>query len=249
MNAPARIEYEVGKTIGFEIQTPATDEQLANNVRYSMSLGLPEFDGEHLKTLTVVANGPSARGITFDGVTVALNGSISLFDPEHPPTYWVGCDPQSRLADLIVNPSHDTIYIVASKCHPDVFKRLEGFDVRLWHINDQEIPGVRKVPCAVSVTICALMLFHRMGWRKIDVYGWDICFADDGSHHAGAGIAHACQSVEIEVGDRTFVSTHTWAAEANDALNVIPVLEWCGTEVNIHGDGMLSAIRAWKIEP
>lgn len=233
-----------GKGIIFDVLTPLTKPIIEGHIRHALSLGLPEADADEMPTLNIVANGPSARGQTFTGPAMALNGAINLFPKEAPPRMWACCDPQECVADFLKDPSPDTTYIVASKCHPTVFKRLEGFDVRLWHINDHDIPGVRRVPCAVSVTLCAMMLAQRLGWRRLNVYGWDACFGTDGAHHAsGEGAPPMPDTVDIEVGPRHFTTTATWGAEAQDAVNIIPVLEWCGVEVNIHGDGMIAAIR------
>lgn len=231
-------------TVLFDIHTPLNNRTIKRQIKQAMALGLKEADPDPVSHLNIVANGPSARGVTFQGPVLALNGAINLFPPERPPNMWAACDPQALVADFLQNPSLDTTFLVASKCHPSVFKRLAGHDVRLWHINDQDIPGVRKVPTAVSVTLCALMLMHRLGWRKIDVWGWDCCFGSDGSHHAsGEGAPPMPGVINIEVDDgRFYKSTATWAAEVKDASGILPVLAWCGTEVNIHGDGMVAAI-------
>lgn len=239
------MEIAPGSRIAFQAITPLTDTIIKSHIRHSLTLGLPEVDGGDLPAINIVANGPSARGAVFPGMTMALNGAINLFR-ESPPTIWAGCDPQAALADFLVSPSRDTTYFVASKCHPDVFKALEGFDVRLWHISDQEVPNVRTVPCAVSVTLCAMMLMHRLGYRKLDIWGWDCSYGLNGEHHAAESVEPGADKIDILVGDRTFKTNHTWACEVNDAMGIIPVLEWCGTEINIHGDGMLAAIRQYR---
>lgn len=230
--------------IEFDVHTPLTKLIIAGHIAHALSLGLPEADGDELSTLNIIANGPSARGQTFVGPCMALNGAINLFPEDDPPFMWACCDPQELVADFLKNPSPKTTYIVASKCHPAVFERLAGLDVRLWHINDHDIPGVRRVPCAVSITLCAMMLAQRLGWRRLNIYGWDACFSDDGAHHgSGEGHAPMPETVDIEVGERHFTTCATWGAEAHDAMNIIPVMEWCGVEVHVHGDGMIAAIR------
>lgn len=170
----------------FQVETPCRDD-VPSNIEHALSLGLPEADSEPLRQLTVLANGPSALDAPLNGETLALNGAYGLFfNSGTRPTYWAACDPQR---DLVLNfldmpLSKETIYFVGTKCHPDVFKRLEGYDVRLWHISDYPSPKpVRTVHTACSVTLVALGLMRRLGYRKFEIWGWDACFID-GKHHA-----------------------------------------------------------------
>ena len=235
----------VNSQVVFDIKTPVNAEGIRSHVARSLAFGLPEADGLPLRTLTVVANGPSARGRQFQGDTLALNGAYRLFAPESPPTYWVACDPQQIVADFLGDvPFASTKHIVASKCHPAVFDRLRDYDTSLWHISDCDVGPLRAVPCAVSVTICALLLFQRLGYRRFEIYGWDCCYGPDGSHHASEDGPIKADDIEVEInGGAKFKTTTTWAAEINDIMGVLPVLEWTGAEVNIHGEGMVAAIR------
>lgn len=231
--------------IEFAISTP--DENLQAHIDHALSLSLPEAD-HHDQRLTLIANGPSARHWRSKNFaqTMAINGALSLFTESGAwPTYWIACDPQEHVIDFLKEAPIDTTYLVASKCHPSVFKRLKGYDVRLWHVNDIPIPNHRQIPCAVSVTICALLLAGRLGYRTIDVWGWDCCF-DGEAHHGGQSLLSATsQRIEIEVMSdppQVFTSNPTWACEVNDAKGVLPVLRWCGVDVRVHGRSMLSAI-------
>lgn len=281
--------------VEFELILPTTEQALMDNVRHSLALGLPEADNR-LSHVNLVANGPSVRGRTFDGPTMALNGAINLpAFRKVPADMWCVSDPQALVADFIKRPSKKTAYLVASKCHPAVFERLKGYDVRLWHLSDVEFTKGRVVPCATSVTLTALLLLQRLGARSIDVYGWDCCFAADGTHHAADGeMGLTASVVDVRVGpplarrrrarrlarlhrerlsaraerlanrqakrpmglrhDRRadangrrgeeFKSTPTWAVEAQEAVNILPLLRWAGVDVVIHGDGMVRAIAA-----
>ena len=239
--------------IEFEVSTPLSDEVCLEHIQHALSLGLPEIDIND-RRLNIVANGPSARGFfkeKRDGDSMALNGALGLFlEYDRVPTYWAACDPQAELADFLRVAPKLTKYIVASKCHPGVFERLRNHDVRLWHINDAEIPGKRRVPCAVSITICAMQLAHRLGYHYIDMWGWDCCFSgktleEVGDHHAGKGdLSTTPQAIEIEIEgvEERYISNPTWACEFNDAQGVLPVLRWCGAEIAIHGRSLVSAI-------
>ena len=277
-----------GAPVAFDIVVPTTNAALNENVRHALTLGLPEADNR-LAPLTIVANGPSARGLKFEGPTMALNGAINLpVFRRTGPDMWVACDPQKLVAGFIKRPKKNTTYLVASKCHASVFKKLKAADVRLWHLSDVEFVSGRVVPCATSVTLTSLLLAQRLGARRIDVWGWDCCFADDGAHHAaGSELNPNNHTIDVRVGpafahrrrvrrlarlhreklparskpvnglrhdriadrrsrerSKEFKSTPTWCLEAQEAVNILPLLRWAGVDVVIHGDGMVRAIAA-----
>lgn len=187
--------------------------------------------------ISLVASGPSARAAPLDGVTMAVNGSLGLFTAQgQQPTFWAGCDPQAHMADFLRDPPPDTIYLVASKCHPSVFKALRGRRVRLWHIDD--VPGHPwAIPTATTISLTGLSLLRRLGYRDIDVYGWDCCYID-GLDHALPQI-HQGDNVTVEVGERKFLTTGTWALEAQEA---VLQLSDADMRVKVHGPGMCAAI-------
>lgn len=250
-----------GQTVEFEQILPCSDDFIRENIRHSLSLGLPEIDTSEQR-ITIVANGPSARGRDYVGTTMALNGAIRLpCFKDVGPTYWCVADPQAPdpsrpewivPADFLPDdPPKDTIYLVASKCHRSVFDKLKDRDVRLWHLDDIEwgdlAKGLRLVPCASSVTITAICLAQRLGYRFIDTWGWDCSFGEDGSHHAAMGeLGVTPEQVTVRVGAETwgehFRTTPTWGYEAEQAVNTLSILRWAGCEVKIHGPGMVRAM-------
>ena len=235
--------------IQFAIGLPKADEQSQANVNDALLRGLPEVDVS-AKRLHIVANGPTARDFdgTLPGDIMALNGALGmLVEKGIIPTYWAACDPQPDHVCRFLDGRLpiQTTYLVASKCNPAVFDRLKSRTVKLWHVNDCVVPGRQTVPCAVSVTLCALMLAQRLGYRKLDIWGWDCCYAADGAHHAGQGFLNATSDpVEIEIDgvDERYTSSATWACEAKDASGILPVLKWCGVDIAIHGRSLIAAI-------
>jgi hypothetical protein len=179
--------------VNFSVTTPCSDTVPAN-IEYALGLNLREADAEPLKRLKIVANGPSAEDFFHTPLTIepaadslALNGAGQLFMKRGlAPTYWAVCDPQPMVAKFFEGPiPESTIYLVGSKCDRVVFDLLRDRDVRLWHINDYPIPGggYRAVPTASSVTLTAMTLMRRLGYRVFETYGWDASYID-GRHHA-----------------------------------------------------------------
>lgn len=225
--------------VSFALKTPLDEETIRGHIAAAKARNLrPAIEpGE---TLAIIAGGPSASLAPQDGTTLALNAGLSICT--RPPTFYAACDPQEIVADFLTNPPSETTYYIASKCHPKVFDALEGRDVRLWDIADY-VPG--GVSCAPSITLTALLLFFRLGWRRFEVYGWDGCFRGE-QHHVG-NQPHAGDTITLEVGERSFTTTTTWAQEAEDALYLLAIMEFMGAEITIHGDAMVQAIREYRM--
>jgi hypothetical protein len=240
----------------FDYILPVKDGTCHSNIRNSIRLGLYDAVPYRAK-LSIIANGPSALEADLKSLspTLALNGSIRLFsDQGLAPTYWAGCDPQALLADYLPDdPPRDTVYFVASKCHPSVFEKLKSRDVRLWHIADHKISRRQHLPLACSVTLCASWLMHRLGYSDFEYWGWDGCFSGDRSHAGPGGdlkpgqlyINHGGKKEDgVIVGGKTFATTRTWAAEAYAAEQFFQLAKYFDIGVVVHGDGMIAAARA-----
>ena len=157
--------------IHFDCNTPVDDEGLRANVRHALSLGLPElrdFEYPWQTDMHVVANGPSARVPHPGQHSVAVNGAIRLWEGgTHHPRYWIGCDPQAKLADLLGPMPYGTTYLVASKCHPDVFAALRDRKVILWHVEEPATADMLvdkiRVSSGVSVTTTSFGVMAYLG--------------------------------------------------------------------------------------
>lgn len=226
-------------TIEFDVRTPLAQRALRSHISWSTRQGYLEVNEglERAAMVNIIANGPSALDAPLDGLTCALNGALKVFtDRGLAPTWWAGCDPQPLMADFVRKAPPETVYLVASKCHKAVFKALHRRDVRLWHIDDVE-GHAWAVPTATSVTLTALSLFRRMGYRKFRLWGWDGCYID-GKDHA-APQKHAGEPVTVWVGDQPFRTTGTWALEAQDAVQQLSMADYV---LQIEGPGMIGAI-------
>ena len=249
-------DIKPGDTIaGFNIQVPLSDEVCLRHI--ADSLGRDLLEAVPRRPLVIVANGPSARGADLQAIkhqTLALNGAIGLFMEQGiAPDYWACCDPQAVVATLLPdNPPKSTIYFVASKCHADVFAKLKGCDVRLWHLMDHPAEDRQRVALCSSVTLSASWLMVRLGYTDFEYYGWDGCFID-GVDHAANGNPEHVPTLHINyggtvkdgevLGGRTFATSRTWAAEAHGVEQFVQLAKYFGIGVTIHGDGMFRCAK------
>lgn len=261
------LDIEPGQTIEFDYIVPDVGAIRGQQIAASLARNLPEANER--RGLTVVASGPSAKGFHVESSalwhhtpeaalapTLALNGALHQFVAKGcAPDFYAACDPQELVADFLTEAPKSTIYYVASKCHSAVFDRLQGRDVRLWHVKDHEMPGRLRTPLCSSITMCALWLMMRQGFTDFDVWGWDACFMG-GEHHLGEQAPEYAQQpnfTRINIGGRiegdeviggqTFDTTHTWAAEARGAEQLFQLAEYMDVRININGDGMIKAVR------
>lgn len=231
-----------GATIEFKVRTPVGERRMRKNIGWSRRryADLPEGD-ERCSTLNIIASGPSALEAPLEhlGPTMALNGALRLFSERGlSPTWWAGCDPQAHMADFVRDPPPSTIYLCASKLDRAVFHRLRERQVRLWHLDDVEVDFPWSIPTATTITLVSLGLAARLGFRRVDVWGWDGCYLD-GRDHAVPQIHRREHEVTICVGHEEFQTTGTWALEAQEAVHVIGNFPG---RVCIHGPGMIGAI-------
>lgn len=231
----------------FDIRTPVPNEGLRENVRAALARGHREIRlhaRADTSPLRIIANGPSAA--QYDGgkwQTLALNGALSLF--REGPHMWAGCDPQPELAEFLTHAPRDTLYLIASKCHPRVFETLEarGCAIALWHVYEPATADLLTDRLAVgagcSITTCSFELGAHLGYRSFDVWGWDACFGSDGACHAGQFRDGGSERITVEVDEtRQFPTTHSWALEVEDARHHLAGFPF---PITIHGGGLMGA--------
>lgn len=249
-------EIPEGSVIEFNLQVPVGDETCRQHIAASLAKPIP--DAVKRRKLNVIANGPSARNADFwkmDGPILALNGAINLLTNKGTwPTFWAACDPQEVVADLLPErPPQETIYYVASKCHPSVFQKLKHNRVQLWHVSDHKTENRWHVAPSASITITSCWLMNRLGFTDFEFWGWDGCFMD-GRHHAiGDGDFSGVPAVSLNyggkiengevIGGRTFQTTRTWAAEAKAADQFFQLAEYFDIGIKINGDGMFACAQ------
>lgn len=237
-----------GAAVIFDTHFPADDDTIRRHVEHALSLGLPLADDEPIETLTVIANGPSALQWPGWGngeyPTLAVNGALQLFvERGLAPTFAAVCDPQELVADFFKNAPRDTIYLIASKCHPRVFEALKDRDVRIWHVEEPGTPpGLRTCPTASTITPTAIALMRQLGWRRFETWGWDACFLDGLDHAVSQPIA-PIQLVTVKVGDKAFHTTPAWAHEADGAWKQLAMADY---EVDVRGPGFIAEMLRFQ---
>jgi hypothetical protein len=158
------------------------------------------------------------------------------------PEYHVECDPRPHKS-IYITPRKETVYLLAASCHPDLFDKMDGMDVRLWHaeehirVKDELKNEAPNISGGGSVGLRAIAVLYAMGYREVTIYGMDCSFADDGAQHAGKHAGKIQQTCITKIEDRHFVTSAvlmTYAANFFDMAKQRPDVKW-----RIYGDGLL----------
>jgi hypothetical protein len=235
-----------GGLVQFDIRTPLDDVAIRAHIQSALSRELTEVEvaAPRKERLTIVANGPSALAAPLRrSPTLAVNNALRLFvDRGLAPDFWIASDPQECVAEFLRDAPRETVYLVASKCHPRVFDALRDRRVVLWHCAEPAtldlLVGRLVIQTSITVTLCALNLMPVLGYHQLETWGWDGCYLA-GRDHAASQPHHA-DDITIHLGPkRQFASTKSWAAEAQEAVRLF---QGTPRHVKIRGGGMIGAI-------
>lgn len=234
-----------------------------DNIIKARSLGLPsaELAQAHDYKMVVVARAPSVLGY-IDQIIRAQNEGAAVFAVNDAHDWLIenGCIPNGfivfevnayePLKGLKKNP--EVTYFIASHCHPENFRMLEGCERVVWHSNN-DWPGTEEeiskfgegsfiVGGGSTTMMRNLSLGMVLGFRKFDLYGVDSSYTDK-SH----GIGKSSTDTEITViasgcdGFKAFRTLPYLARQADEFRR------WCEAfpqaDVRVFGDGLLPYIH------
>lgn len=176
-----------------------TPEQLLENVRYALSLGLPEVTqcAPHDQILSIAGGGPSLEDTypQLTGYVAAINGSLSyLLGKGVVPQMCGICHPKDNIVDII-EPHPKVAYFLGSCVHPKVFDKLLAAKCRvyLWHLHpidglDELLSkhygpdGWTQIPGGTTMGLRWITLGYHLGFRKFHLHGLDSSFRGKSSH-------------------------------------------------------------------
>jgi SAM-dependent methyltransferase len=229
-----------------EMHVNTTDRQLLTNLQNAKSLGLPELSvmAAHPGTLAIVGSGPSLRDtwrlIPPDCEVMALNGAYRfLRERGRTPEYFAMLDAREVNVNFLTDPAADSVFLLASQCHPSVFERLEGHHVTLFHLGT---PTTRRVfPDADpyvggggTIGLSALGLAVALGYRTVILYGYDSSF-DGEAHHAQSQPQNVGQSeLDVWVQDRKYRTTHAMASQTMDFFPFYEAIRKFAPNFSVH---------------
>lgn len=246
------------------------DTRLRENVLSNIRLGLQELVPHEAQEthILLLAGGPSLADFEDeivqygrDGVPiVTVNGTYNwlLSRGIKPAAQFVvdGREFNKRFLEPVVDTCK---YFFSSQAAHEAVTSVPRDQAWLYHAGDnttiremvetysQEVGRAHEwypVHGGTTVTGRALTVLAMLGFRRIEVFGWDSCLRGD-AHHAYAQTENDGQSViEVEVGGRQF-ACHPWMviqAQEFPALvkHIYGLID--GFELSVRGDGLISHI-------
>jgi hypothetical protein len=176
-------------------------------------------------------------------------------------------DPDPYLTDLI-EPHLQTVFFVASQCHPSVFDKLTGCKVIVWHawadVGEADIIAAAGRPFCIlgggsTTALRCINLFYELGFRRFEYHGLDSSIPEDGRHHAYDQQDLGDGNIPIRVAkpgqpDAEFMTTIALARQAQDFLDVLARFESGARTgeldpiaVTVKGTGLLPHINRMRL--
>lgn len=163
------------------------------------------------------------------------------------PELFLTVDPRTTLIGNTQRKNPNTIYLLASRCHPELFDHLKDCKVILWHswCNEPEKEAFRGKPAIGGGTTSgtrAMYVGYVMGYRRFTVYGLDSCLAPDKITKRFSGeLANEKTVMDVRVGDgQTFYCNPPMAQQADEVQNIKKTLP--DASFDFKGPGLIAAI-------
>jgi FkbM family methyltransferase len=123
-------------------------------------------------------------------------------------------DPRPHKVKLLGDPQDGIEYYAASTIHPNYIDKLNSFDLKLWHIFANEDDGFRILPHGEflftggsDVGMRTLVLARFLGYREFHVFGFDGSVHKVSGFHAAEHPNKPPHCFEVEINDKTFLTT------------------------------------------
>ncbi len=243
-------------TLPIRVICNTSDEQIYTNI-YTNSHAQRDWVKEepaHGQVAILCGSGPSLKDCLKDiralqqegGKVFALNGAAQfLSDHLIYPDYQVILDARAETAQLL-GPAKEHLF--ASQVSPELFAMMPK--AKLWQLQvagiDHILPDYEDayvlIGGAASVGNTATCLAYAMGYRNLQIFGYD------SSHRAGKGHAFHQKMNDgdpcalVKFAGKEYQSSLTMRLQAEKFQDTARELIDLGCNVEVHGDGLLPAI-------
>lgn len=238
-------------------QPYGTDEEIGENLKYSLSLGLPELaiaPCRHDGNFVIVGSSPSVvdhldmiRSHQGAGRSIcAINGGHDfLMHNGITPDLFLTTDPRPMPQNFkYINDT--TVYMLASRCSIETFDALKGRHILLWHCwaeNAEQDYLKDKIRIGGGSTsgLRAINVAYVLGYRNFHLYGMDSCLGEKNNKRWDAGpMKEETKIMDVTVGDRTFLCNVAMAMQADEFQELYGIMG--DIHIEAYGDGLIQAI-------
>ena len=212
---------------------------------------LSHADSTSDEPIAIVCYGPSLNKTwnelkNFKKIITCSGAHQFLIEKGIVPNYHVDLDPREHKVRMLGTPHKDVEYIMASCCHPKMWDVLDGFNVKLWHIYNNE--DNRDVPLVYprgewiftggnNVGLRCMVIGRALGFTNQHIFGMDCSFPPEGSHHAGVHLNPSKKIYELPYKGKMFFVEAAMLTYAKQFFHEIKQLP--DVKVTLYGDGLL----------
>jgi hypothetical protein len=224
----------------------------SDNIRATFERGYVRFnelmDIAKGGTVSIVGAGPSLSH-TYKEITgdvIACNSAHDfLIGKGIIPKYALYWDANPIIAKMANKPHPGVTYLVASRCHPELFKALAGQRVIVFHALggepvEQFLASLNRMEPMVGGGSAGVTrgthLAGAMGYTNMHLFGVDSSYADGSTHVSGSVIDQ--QKMRLRVCGKWFITAPWMALQVADFKLIGPHLLKLGVKVTVHGTGM-----------
>lgn len=248
-----------------DIVVRVNSDNISDNIKKNIKLSVKQVvphETQWGKHICLIAGGPSLdehfdiiKERYEEGVPIiTVNGSYNYcMEGGIIPSAFIMLDSREFNKRFIEDPVDTCKYLIASQCHPSVFKKLKNYNVWMWHAHteDENSEILKKhygkeyvdffpIIGGSTVTLRALHLLRILGFHKIEIFGFDGCITD--KHHAYEQPENDKeQEMELTLGDRTFRITVAQYYQAKEFVQLIGI-SGANYDLAVHGDGLIAHI-------
>lgn len=233
-----------------------SDEEIYSNIKANSRRPgeWVKLEQAHDRAAILCGSGPSLADTLGDvrqlqaegGAVFAMNGAARfLCDAGIMPDYQVLIDAREQTAELI-GPARQHLF--ASQVHPECFARKP--DARVWHLQiggiEEHFPDYQADYCliggAASVGNTATCLAYAMGYRNLQIFGYDSSHRDGMGHafHQKMNDGDPCACVSY--GGKEYIASLTMKLQAEKFQDTAKALKEAGCHIEVHGSGLLPDI-------
>jgi len=210
------------------------------------------IDTIQTEEIAIVCYGPSLKQTwpevkRFKKIMTCSGSHQFLLERGIIPTWHVDLDPREHKVKMLGQPHKDVEYLMASTCHPTMWDKLEGFNVKLWHIfnneDNKEVPltyprGDWILSGGNNVGLRCMVVARLMGYTNQHIFGMDCSFPNkDENHHAGSHLNTYKKYYETPYGGKTYYCEPAMVTYARQFFHEIKQLP--DVKIALYGEGLL----------
>jgi len=243
------------KSLKIDVRQYGGFGEVEGNILHSTSLGIPELElnlDPHDGVFVICGSGPSIsdnvekiRSDKESGHTIcAVKDAYDFLRANDLiPDLYLSVEPRHK---PVRNPHKGSTFLLASRCHKQMFEDLKDYPVKLWHSwseqEDMEILKDRpRIGGGTTSGLRAVNVAYCLGYRKFKMYGMDSSLGVRGEKRVGQDtLGDHVTKMDVIVDNVSYITNMAMAAQAQDFQSIYDVMP--DISVEMIGTGLIPAI-------